>query len=203
MHVKAPEGVSTCRSKNAKAVWVEKVFDYLKACNSLKGKISKMKVIEDFESRPHKADTFGVERGKERQEWSEERMPKVLPGYSGGRLPGRSTEEKCREDGEEDEGSEERRVRNEIIKEVTKGFRRRMRARPHAKGIVERRRIEGSALSLDAMQRVPQLVVTERMSQCERVKCPTEKKNVPGWSIEEMKEKPNIAVEEDIEEMRK
>ena len=49
-------------------------------------------------------------------------MPKVLPGYSGGMLPGRSTEEKGREEGEEDEGSEERRVRNEIIKEVTKGF---------------------------------------------------------------------------------
>ena len=64
------------------------------ACDSLKGKISNMKVIEDFESRPHKAVTFVVERGKERQEWSEQRMPKVLPGYSGGRLPGRSTKEK-------------------------------------------------------------------------------------------------------------
>ena len=34
---------------------MEKVYDYVTACNSLKGKISKMKVIEDFESRPHKA----------------------------------------------------------------------------------------------------------------------------------------------------
>ena len=47
-------------------------------------------------------------------------MPKVLPGYSGGRLPGRSTEEKGREEGEEDEGSGERRVRNEITEEVLK-----------------------------------------------------------------------------------
>ena len=38
MHVIAPEGVSTCRSKNAKGVWVEKVYDYVIACNSLKGK---------------------------------------------------------------------------------------------------------------------------------------------------------------------
>ena len=79
--------------KNAKGVWVEKVYDYVIACNRLKGKISKMKVIEDSESRPHKAITFVVERGKERQEWSEQRMPKVFLGYSG-RLPGRSTEEK-------------------------------------------------------------------------------------------------------------
>ena len=39
------------------------------------------------------------------------------------------------------------------------------------------------------------------MSQGKRVKNPKEK--VPGWSIDEMKEKPNFAVEEDTEEMRK
>ena len=32
-----------------------------------------MQVIEDFESRPHKAITFVVERGKERQAWNEEK----------------------------------------------------------------------------------------------------------------------------------
>ena len=37
MHVIAPEGVSTCRSKNAKGEWVEKVYDYVIACSSLKG----------------------------------------------------------------------------------------------------------------------------------------------------------------------
>ena len=51
-------------------------------------------------------------------------MPKVLLGYSGGRLSGRSTEEKGREEGEEDEGSGERRVRNEIIKEVFEGIQK-------------------------------------------------------------------------------
>ena len=30
-----------------------------------KGKTSQMKVVEDFESRPHKAVSFVVERGKE------------------------------------------------------------------------------------------------------------------------------------------
>ena len=108
MHVIAPEGVSTCRSKNVKGERVEKVYDNVIACSSLKGRISDMKVIEDFESRPHKAVTFVVERGKERQEWNEQQLPKALPGYSGGRLPGRSTEEQGREEGEEGEATKGR-----------------------------------------------------------------------------------------------
>ena len=39
MHVIAPEGVSTCRSKNAKGEWVEKVYDCVIASSSLKGNI--------------------------------------------------------------------------------------------------------------------------------------------------------------------
>ena len=49
-----------------------------------------------------------MERGKEIQEWNEQKLPKVLLGYSGGRLPGRSTEEKGRGDGEVDKDVEER-----------------------------------------------------------------------------------------------
>ena len=92
MHVTAPEGVSTCRSKKgAKGAWVDKVYEYAIACNSSQ----------------------------------EQRMPKVLPGYSGGRLPGRSTEEKGREEGEEDEGSGERSGRNQRVKEVVKGMQKK------------------------------------------------------------------------------
>ena len=69
MHVTAPAGVSTCRSKNAKGELVEMVYDCVIACSSLKGKISDMKVIEDFESRPHKV--------------VKQKLPKALPGYSG------------------------------------------------------------------------------------------------------------------------
>ena len=58
-----------------------------------RGKFSQMKVVEDSESRPHKAVSFVVERDKEVQEWNEPKMPKALLGYSGGRLPGRSTKE--------------------------------------------------------------------------------------------------------------
>ena len=53
------------------------------------------------------------------------------------------------------------------------------------------------------MQKVPESVVNERMSQGKRVKNSKGKKKVPEWSTEEMKEKPNFAVEEDTEEMKK
>ena len=35
----------------------------------------------------------------------------------------------------------------------------------HLDDLIERRRMEGSSLKLDVMQKVPQLVVNERMSQ--------------------------------------
>ena len=60
-----------------------------------------------------------------------------------------------------------------------------------------------SFLLLHVMQKVLELVVHERMSQGRGVKGLKEKKKVPGWSVEEMREKPNLVVEEDTEEMRK
>ena len=70
------------------------------------------------------------------------------------------------------------------------------------KEIMERRRMEGSSLQLDAMQRVQELVVNERMLQGKRVKSLKEKQKIPRWSIEKMKEKTNAAVVEDDEERR-
>ena len=70
-------------------------------------------------------------------------------------------------------------------------------------GIMERRRMEGSSLNLAAMQKVPELVVNERMSPGTRVKSLKVKRKVPGWSMEELKKKPNAAVVEDTEDMRK
>ena len=37
-----------------------------------------MKVVEDFESRPHKAVSSGVQRENEIQEWNEQKLAKVL-----------------------------------------------------------------------------------------------------------------------------
>ena len=73
----------------------------------------------------------------------------------------------------------------------------------HLRGWIERRRMEGSSLKLDVVQNVPELFVHEGVSQGIGVKEIKEKKKVSGWSLEEMKEKPNIDVEEDTEEMRK
>ena len=69
--------------------------------------------------------------------------------------------------------------------------------------ILEQRRMEGNSLQLEVMRKVPELVVKERMSQGLGVDSFKEKKKVSGWSMEEVKEKQNIAVEVDTEEMRK
>ena len=96
MHVVATKEASTCRSKGPKEEWIDRTYDYVVASGSLKGKILQMEVVEDFESRPHKAVSSVVESEKEIKEWSDQKLPKVLLCYSGGRLPGRSTTEKCR-----------------------------------------------------------------------------------------------------------
>ena len=212
----APEKASTCRSTSAKGEWIEKVYDYVVACNSRKTKISQMKVVEDFESRPHKAVSFLVEREKETQEWNEQKLPKVLLGYSGGRLPGRSVKEKGREEGKVDEGSGEREMRQEIAQEVVAGIKEKASAQDDAKAtaqrtagqrvkqnwdcskvgneeeeeeeeddcqkedqmavqweeeqkleeILERRRMEGSSLQVEVMEKVPEL--DDRKSQVEK-----------------------------------
>ena len=69
--------------------------------------------------------------------------------------------------------------------------------------ILEQRRMEGSSLQLEAVRDVPESVVHERMSQGTGVEGFKEKKELSGRSMQEMKEKLNIAVEEDIEEMKK
>ena len=66
--------------------------------------------------------------------------------------------------------------------------------------MVERRRMEGSSLKSDLIQKVSELVVNERMSQGERLKNPKVNKKVSEWSIQEMKERTNFAEEEDTEE---
>ena len=56
-----------------------------------------------------------VERDKEVQVWREQRMPKALPGFSGGKLQGRSKEEKGKEEENEEEESQEITRRSEVM----------------------------------------------------------------------------------------
>ena len=60
------------------------VYDYVTACSSQKGKISDMQVIEDFESRPHKAVTFIVEEGKAEVERAKKRRRRYQDTVEGG-----------------------------------------------------------------------------------------------------------------------
>ena len=77
------EKVPRAGQKGVKGEWIQKVYDCVIACNSRLGTFSPM-VVEDSESRPHKAEIFVVEREKEMQKWNEQKLPKVLPGYSVG-----------------------------------------------------------------------------------------------------------------------
>ena len=227
MHVVAPKEASTCRSKGPKGEWIERTYDYVIASGRLKGKISLMEVVEDVESRPHKAVSLVVKKKrKEIQEWNEQKLPKVLPGYSGGRLPGRSAKAGGREEEEEDENSKEKKIRYEIAQEVVAVIKEKTGVHEDAKSTAQRtvgqsvkqswgcsqidsqeeeeeeywqrrtrwkckglrmrscRRVwneEGwkeVPLQAEVMQKVPELVVHERMPQGKGVKRTKEKKTV-------------------------
>ena len=153
MHVVAPKEASTCRSKSPKGEWIERTYDYAIASGCLKGKILQVEVMEDFESRPHEAVSFVVEREKEMREWSGQKLPKVLPGYSGGRLPGRSTKEKGKqEEGEVNEDGGERRIRRQVAQEVVVGIKEKVRVHDGIKEGVQRKVEQRSVRSSDCSQ---------------------------------------------------
>ena len=81
---------------------------------------------------------FVAEREKEIQEWHEQKLPKVLLGCCGGRLPGRNTKEKGREEEESDEGREERKNRSDIAQEVVASIKEVASAQEDAKSIAQR-----------------------------------------------------------------
>ena len=98
-----------------------------------------MRVMEDFESRPHKAVSFVADRKKkEIQEWNQQKMPQTLPGHGGGRLPGRSTLERDREKEKAEGDSRERRIRNDIAQEVVAGIKEKASAHEDAKSTAQR-----------------------------------------------------------------
>ena len=119
MFIEAPgEGVSTCRSKGPTGECIE---DYVIAV-SLQGTIKNMEVVEDFESRPLTALTFMVEGDKEFQVRREQKKPRALPGFSGGKLPGRSKVKEEEEDGEEE--GQKKKMENEGMTEILAGVPR-------------------------------------------------------------------------------
>ena len=111
-----------------------------------------MEVVEDLESRPHKAVSILVEREKEMQEWIEQQLPKVLPDYSGGRLPGRGRKEKRREEGELDEGKEEMRIKSGIAQKVVAGIKEKASVHEDAKANAQRTAGQSAKQNLDCSQ---------------------------------------------------
>ena len=65
--------------KGAKGEWIEKVYDYVIACDSLKGKISQMEVVGDFESRKKKEEGE-VNEGSEERKIRHEIVQEVVAG---------------------------------------------------------------------------------------------------------------------------
>ena len=63
---------------------------------------------------------------------------RVLPGYSGGRLLGRSTKERCTEEEKEEEDRKESQVRNEIAQDVVAGTKENASAHDDAKPTAQR-----------------------------------------------------------------
>ena len=95
--------------------------------------------MKDFELRAAQSGVFfEVKREQEMQEGNEQKLPKVLPGYSGGRLLGRSTKVKGREEGEEDWNSGARRNRNEIAHKVVTEIMGKTGAHEEAKATAQR-----------------------------------------------------------------
>ena len=71
LFIEAPgEGISSCRFTGPKGDLIESAYDSVLASQSLQEKIKNMEVVEDFESRPHKAVTFQVELPSWRKDYS-------------------------------------------------------------------------------------------------------------------------------------
>ena len=66
-------------------------------------------------------------------------MPKVLLGYSGRSLPGRSTKGKSKEEGEVNEDGGETRIRSQIAQEVVEGIKEKVSVHDGIKEAVQRK----------------------------------------------------------------
>ena len=118
MHVVAPKKASTSRSKGPKVSGSKEPM-----ITSVRVAVSKEKYCRwwwwKILSQDHmKQCPLWLNEKKEIQERSEHKLPKVLPGCCGGRLPARTTKEKGREEREVDENSGERRIRSQIAQKL-------------------------------------------------------------------------------------
>ena len=109
---KVPPELRVCR----------KDCNFVIASHSFQGKIKNMEVVENHIRR----SLFWVQGDKRVPGVERTTMPKALPEYSGGELPGRSTVEEGREEEEAEEG---RRMENELMNAILAGEPRETRSR--------------------------------------------------------------------------
>ena len=88
----APKVGSPCRSRSAKGEWLRRFMTMLYGLQQPGRKNFRHAGDRRFRIKTTQSG-FVVQRGKERQDWNERKLPKALLGYSGRRLPGSSTDE--------------------------------------------------------------------------------------------------------------
>ena len=77
--------VSTCRSKGFDGVEIERIYACVVPCKGPEAKNRKGEATEDFDSRPRTRVRFEVQCKKEPQKVRIMKVPKPLPGCSGGK----------------------------------------------------------------------------------------------------------------------
>ena len=154
------KGVNACRGsersvhvqvERPKGEWIERTYDYVIASGSLKGKTSQMEVVENFESRPHKAVSFVVKR---------EKVVQVGMSRSCRRCFQVTAEEGCQEGAPKREVEKKRRkmrtakekVKYAIAQEVVAGIKENAGVREDAKSTAQRTAGQSVKQSWDCSQ---------------------------------------------------
>ena len=136
--------------RTTRGEWIERTNDYVIACNSLRGTFSQTKVVEDFESRPHKAVSFVVERERRyrngmSRSWRRYFLVTVEEGCEG--AVQRKEAEKRRK-----RRTAERHVRYAIAQEVVAGIKEKAGVHENAKSTAQRTAGQSVKQSWDCSQ---------------------------------------------------
>ena len=166
---------------------------------------------------------YGRERDKEIQEWIEQKLPKVLPGYSGGcqeEAQKKKTEKEWRKRREkeksgmksikkwfEDANSTAKRTVGQSVKQKKRTGKRRTRRKCNGPRMREWRRFwnEGEWEEVPCSWKLCKRYLDWwHMNECFKVKkseVQEKRRKFKGWSTEEMKHKLSSSMEEDSREM--
>ena len=97
-----------------------------------------MDVVEDFESRPHKAVSCVVRREKGDKGMERTEAAEGAAWLQWRKAARKETKEKGREEGDVDEDGEERRIRGQVVQEVVAGIKEKVSVHDGEKDDVKR-----------------------------------------------------------------